>query len=91
MFDKLIHQGEGKPVLRAKECFGDAAPNEFWNLPWSDWIEADLMGPVRYARGNNRLEVPHRWKKVFPPAFEYLAKKDQEARRGVPTEPFLPP
>lgn len=75
LFDRLKFHGEGRPPLVAQD-YG-AGPRLFEGYPWSDWEEAGLMGPLRYARGNRHLDCPAAWKAVFPHPFEYLAKKDR--------------
>jgi len=84
-----VEHGEGKPAIRR----GDAGqgPNKFEALPWSDWPEAKLIGPLRYARGNNKLDCPEIWKKTFPRPIEIIANRERERKAPFPQEPFLPP
>ena len=69
LFSDLVKNGRGKPELPTHEIDGAVA---FENLSWSDWPEARLMGPLRYARGNKHLSCPPNWKSSFPKAIEIL-------------------
>ena len=69
LFSNLVKNGRGKPELPTHEIDGAVA---FENLSWSDWPEARLMGPLRYARGNKHLRCPPNWKSSFPKAIEIL-------------------
>ena len=75
LFDQLVHKAEGKPAVPPGAWF-DEGPLSFSEMPWSDWHEACLMGPLRYARGNNNLNRPSIWKDSFPKPFEILAGRD---------------
>ena len=81
LFNELVLHGEGQPAIQDSENYTNAGPVEFESLNWSDWEEAGLMGPLRYARGNNRLNVPEEWKSTFPLAFEILAYKDAQKKQ----------
>lgn len=87
VFDRLVRHGVGKPVIKS----GLSGPLQFQKLCWSDWEEANLMEPLRYARGNKNLRCPAEWKKVFPEEFEILHRQEEMESWGKPREPFLPP
>ena len=91
LFPKLVANGEGTPAISKSQFELGSGAVAFGGMPWSDWVEAKLMGPLRYARGNSGLKCPWDWKSQFPTACEVLAKQDQENRMGKPAEPFLPP
>ena len=65
-----------KLVSSNNGCFKvPPAPPGGWNVPLlfqrmnfgrDNWSEARLLEACRYVRGCKNLEVPHRWKRVFP-------------------------
>lgn len=75
LFDKFVKGGEGQPQQKCSAIFG--GPDAFSKCPWSDWKEARLFGSMRYLRGNKHLDVPIRWKEVFPQPFEMLHRVEQ--------------
>ena len=91
LFPKLVANGEGTPAIYRDQVQWGSGASAFGRMPWTDWPEAMLIGPLRYARGNSNLKCPDFWKREFPTAFEILAKRDQEAQKGKVSEPFLPP
>ena len=66
---KLKTCGEGKPVLEEGASNG---PEIFAAMSWDGdtwWEDAHLKPLVVYLRGNRSLQMPDRWKQVFPRQF----------------------
>ncbi len=67
MMPKLQSRGRGMPVLNPEEPID--GPEVFRSMEWEDqsfWEDARFKPVLLYLRGNTSLQLPEKWKKVFP-------------------------
>jgi hypothetical protein len=62
LLPRLCKGGSGRPILGPDLD----APRLFAQMAEEDWAEADVMASVKYIRGSKTLNVPERWKSIFP-------------------------
>ena len=67
LMPKLKSRGRGMPVLKPEEPID--GPEVFRSMEWEDqafWEDARFKSILVYLRGNTSLQLPEKWKEVFP-------------------------
>lgn len=61
-------KARGGPQLRDPADVGvESAPELYAKMSFDDlWHDAEMTAVVTYLRGNSNLDLPNRWRRVFP-------------------------